>query len=166
MVGGLQGGKVMSVLITYYNKNDLIKISIERFEKSLSDANVGYSKSLLEDPESEFVLFDADVFRQGVCQLFAYVLNEIFDYPIYRIEENNSFHVFCKSCDGSKYIDVRGVTDNFRRFIAGTECLYHLPKDTSKVYKLTKEDLSGDYNGIGLEFARAIIKDDIDRYTI
>ena len=154
------------MLSTYYNKNDLIKISIERFEKNLREANVGYSKSLLEDPESEFVLVNADVFRQGVCQLFAYALNEIFKYPIYKIEDNKCFHVFCKSCDGRKYIDVRGVTDNFKRFIAGTEVLSHLQIDTSEAYQLTKEDLIGEYNGIGLEFARAIINADIDRYTI
>lgn len=73
------------MLSNYYHKSDLMEISIERYEKALREADVGYSKSLLEDPESEFVLYDADVFRQGVCQLFAYALNEKFGYPVYKI---------------------------------------------------------------------------------
>ena len=127
------------MLSNYYHKSDLMEISIERYEKALREADVGYSKSLLEDPESEFVLYDADVFRQGVCQLFAYALNEKFGYPVYKIQSINTFHVFCKSYDKQKYIDVRGITEDFTVFITGTD-LYKIRNDISEAYQFIDED--------------------------
>ena len=54
------------MLDNYYSKEDLELISIKKY--------LGTDKSIIElvdDIDSDFVLDNADVFRQGVCQLFA-----------------------------------------------------------------------------------------------
>ena len=61
----------------YYSQEQLEQISIKSFSNALKNSNaINYSDELVDDLGSEFVLDNADVFRQGVCQLFAYALNE------------------------------------------------------------------------------------------
>ncbi len=59
---------------------------------------------------------------------------------------------------------MRGITEDFTVFITGTD-LYKIRNDISEAYQFIDEDFNGDYYNIGLEFARAIINADIDRYT-
>ena len=113
------------MLNEYFCKEDLEQISIKEYlgsDKSITE--------LVDDIDSDFVLDNADVFRQGVCQLFAYALNQKFNYPVFIITVDGRFHIFCKSEDGKYYIDVRGITPDFEKFIRGTEVPY-TPVDIS-----------------------------------
>lgn len=144
----------------YYTKEDLEKISIKKYLGT--DERI---VELVDGRDSEFVLDNADVFRQGVCQLFAYALNEKYKYPVFIMTVDRCFHIFCKSKDGKYYVDVRGITSDFNRFISGTDISY-TPVDISEPYSFAKEDLEGDYYDIGLQFARGIINADEERYKL
>jgi hypothetical protein len=150
----------------YYTKTDLEGILITGFSKELKEIpEINYTDMLIESPDSEFILDTADVFRQGICQLFAYALQEEFGYGVYRIRVGSSFHIFCKSADGLTYIDVRGKTTDFYSFISGSD-VPTIPFDISEPYSFEPDDFSGDYYDIGLAFARVLIKSDIERYRI
>ena len=148
------------MLDNYYSKEDLELISIKKY--------LGTDKSIIElvdDIDSDFVLDNADVFRQGVCQLFAYALKQRFNYPVFVITVDGHLHIFCKSEDGKYYIDVRGITSDFEKFIKGTEVPY-TSVDISEPYSFVSEDLTAEYHEIGLRFARAIINEDEERYRL
>ena len=150
----------MIMLNEYFCKEDLEQISIKEYlgtDKSITE--------LVDDIDSDFVLDNADVFRQGVCQLFAYALNQKFNYPVFIISVDGRFHIFCKSEDGKYYIDVRGITPDFEKFIRGTEVPY-TPVDISVPYSFIEEDFNGEYHDIGLRFAGAIIDEDEERYRL
>ena len=150
----------------YYNKGDLEAISIAEFSEELkSNPAINYTDSLITSADSDFVLDTADVFRQGVCQLFARALQDKFGYSVYKIEVGKSFHIFCKSEDKLTYIDVRGKTTDFHEFIAGSD-LPAISCDVSKPYQFETDDFDGDYYEIGLAFAKAIITRDEKRYQI
>ena len=120
----------------YYTKEDLEKISIKKYLGT--DERI---VELVDGRDSEFVLDNADVFRQGVCQLFAYALNEKYKYPVFIMTVDRCFHIFCKSKDGKYYVDVRGITSDFNRFISGTDISY-TPVDISEPYSFAKEIVS------------------------
>lgn len=148
------------MLQSYYSKTDLEQISIKKYlgtDESIT--------ALVDDIDSDFVLDNADVFRQGVCQLFAYALNEKFEYPVFKIAVDRSFHIFCKSKDGKYYIDVRGITSDYDKFISGVDVPYK-PVDNSEPYSFVQGDCTGAHYDIGLLFARAIIEDDEERYQL
>ena len=143
----------------YYTKEDLEKISIADFSEELKQIPyINYSDLLVESPDSEFVLDTADIFRQGVCQLFAYALWEAFGYGVYIIRGGCSFHIFCKSKDRLSYIDIRGKTNDFYTFISGLD-VPTLPNDVSEPYSFEDYD-------IGLAFARVLIMRDTERYGV
>lgn len=149
----------------YYCKKDLLNISIAEFADILkSDPSINYTDALLEDADTEFILDDADVFRQGVCQLFAFALQEEFGYKVYKISVKGGIHIFCKSPDGAEYIDVRGKTHSFREFILGSDVPI-TDEDSSEEYSFEEDDFSGDYYDIGLAFARELIRNDRERYA-
>ena len=150
--------------MNYYKKADLQKIRIESFSEELRNNNqINYSDALVEDIDSDFILDDADIFRQGVCQLFAFALNQKYGYTAYILEVGNGFHIFCKSSDKSEYIDVRGKTKSFEEFVYGSELAY-TDIDISKEYVFSDEDFNGEHYDIGLAFAQAIIENDAKRY--
>ena len=68
----------------------------------------------------QYVLND---FLHGWCDIFADCLHKIYNYPIYRI--NNEYnekiltHAYCKTKKANEtlYIDIRGITNNFHEFI-------------------------------------------------
>ena len=152
--------------MVYYTKEDLEAISIASFSEELKGIPyINYSDVLVDLPDSEFVLDTADIFRQGVCQLFAYALWEAFGYGVYKIRVGCSFHIFCKSTDRLTYIDVRGKTNDFYTFISGLD-VPTIPNDASEPYAFEDDDFSGEYYDIGLAFARALIKRDIERYGV
>ena len=145
-----------------YNESDLSKLSIFQFSKQLlDDKSINYSEQLVKD-NLHFVFYNADVFRQGVCQLFAYALNQKFGYKVYEIKVASAFHIFCKTLD-NQYVDVRGMTPSFSEFICGLE-LPHIDNDTSVAYSFSDSDFNGDYHDIALAFASALIEHDIQRY--
>lgn len=145
----------------FYNKSDLSKISILQFSKQIENSKSIDLNQMVEN-NLDFVFCDADIFRQGVCQLFAYVLNQKFGYKVYEINVAGAFHIFCKTLD-NQYVDVRGVTPSFSEFICGLE-LPHIDNDTSVAYSFLDNDFNGDYHNIALAFASALIEHDIERY--
>lgn len=149
----------------YYEKQDLIKLQINDYldEMKLSEDE---KKVIMEDRgEDEFVITDADIFRQGDCQLFAYVLNKKWKYKVYKIQQDKSFHIFCKSPDGRAYIDVRGITCDFHEFIVGLNIL-DLQKDISEEYRFKEDDFEEPYANISIAFAEALIESDERRYKL
>lgn len=76
------------MLNEYFCKEDLEQISINEYlgtDKSITE--------LVNVIDSDFVLDNADVFRQGVCQLFTYALNQKFNYPVFIITVDGRFHI-------------------------------------------------------------------------
>ena len=144
----------------YYSKKDLEQKSIKDYLGT--DKNI---TELVDNNNSDFVLDNADIFRQGVCQLFAYALNKKYKYPVFKITVNGAFHIFCKAEDGKFYIDVRGITSDFDEFIKGINVSY-TSVDSSEPYSFKDEDLTKEYHDIGLQFARAIIEADEARYQL
>ena len=145
----------------FYNKSDLSKISILQFSKQFENSKSIDLNQMVEN-NLDFVFCDADIFRQGVCQLFAYVLNQKFGYKVYEINVAGAFHIFCKTSD-NQYVDVRGMTPSFSEFICGLE-LPHIDNDTSATYSFSDGDFNGDYRDVALVFANALIEHDIQRY--
>jgi hypothetical protein len=144
----------------YYDQIDLMEIPITEYLEEI-EQNV-YTFDLYDI--SDYDYYDADYFRHGACQLFAYALNEIFGYEVYIISADKDIHIFCRSGSGD-YIDVRGKTKSFKEFISGTD-LPDIKVDTSKKYTFIEEDFLFECSDILLEFARAIIRNDMDRYSI
>lgn len=117
------------------------------------------------DEDQDFVVFDADDFRHGICHLFAFELNRKYGYPMFIINNNSGCHIFCKSKDGKFYIDVRGFTDNFSEFISGTE-VKDAMEDSIQRYEFEIEDLKEKYVDEYRAFARVIIQEDEERYVM
>ena len=67
--------------MVYYTEADLKEISIHKYDnlliQKLGTADVD---EIEVDDETFFPFTDADVFRQGTCQLFAYALKKTFGY--------------------------------------------------------------------------------------
>lgn len=146
----------------FYNESDLSKLSIFQFSKELIDSKSVVNLESLVENDERFIFYNADVFRQGVCQLFAYALNQKFGYMVYEIKVAGAFHIFCKTLD-NQYVDVRGMTPSFSEFICGLE-LPHIDNDTSVSYSFSDGDFNGDYHDIALIFANALIEHDLRRY--
>ncbi|MBQ3206282.1 MAG: hypothetical protein IJB37_07005 [Peptococcaceae bacterium] len=148
----------------FYNESDLSKLSILQFSKQLTgDKSINYLNQLVENDE-RFIFYNADVFRQGVCQVFAYALHKRFGYKVYIISIERGCHIFCKTLD-NQYVDVRGMTHSFDEFISGL-ALPNIKNDTSEAYSFTNDDLNGAHYDIALAFANALIDYDIQRYKI
>lgn len=146
----------------FYNESDLRKITILQFSKQLADSkSVKNLEGLLEKDE-HFIFDNADIFRQGVCQLFAYALQQKFGYKVYEIRAGTAFHIFCKTLD-NQYVDVRGMTPSFSEFICGLN-IPHIDNDTSVAYSFPNSDFNGDYHNVALVFANALIESDLPRY--
>ena len=146
----------------YLTKKELEDKNIEKYLAEISNYTK-ISDEMLED--ESFVVFDADDFRQGACQTFAYELTKKYGYPVFVIEKDANPHIFCKSKDGRYYIDVRGVTDDFSEFIRTLEYFYDA-EDKSEPYEFLKEDFEEKYTEIYEVFARIIIQEDEERYSI
>ena len=149
----------------YLTREQLCAISIHRYDYLLKEKyGTTDVENMIADDGTEFALDDADIFRQGVCQLFAYALRETFGYTVYKIQSGTSFHIFCKSEDGTEYIDVRGKTKSFEEFVNGSDLL-DTDIDDSKEYTFDYSDLNDPFYDIGLLFAEAIIHDNPERYA-
>ena len=61
---------------------------------------------------------DGTIFLDGSCNLFAKMLNQIFDYPVYEVSDGAACHWFAMTeyKDEKIYVDVRGATSDFDLF--------------------------------------------------
>ena len=159
-IGNYEGGN--DVLKTYFTNKELENKCIEKYLPAISNYTK-FSYDMLDD--EDFVVFDADDFRQGVCQLFAYELNKKYGYPVFVISNTKNFHVFCKSKDNRYYIDVRGITDNFKQFILSLEDSYD-EIDNSKLYEFAEDDFNDKYVEVYKAFARILMQVDDECYRI
>lgn len=111
-------GNIKEMNQKYLKENDLNQMVIEKYAMYLeNDTNIDFTLEKINDELMDCPYTDADDFRQGSCQLFAYALNEKYGYPVYIIEKGPYFHIFCKTKDGLNYVDVRGMTSSFCEFI-------------------------------------------------
>ncbi len=147
----------------YYTTAELSNILVNKYFDNLKEDVCAISRECLPSNEDN-PIEDASIFLSGVCQLFAYVLKLKFGYKVYKIWNGNDFHIFCKSLDEKYYIDVRGTTHSFDKFISD---LLGLNKSAYNIeeYSFSCEDFAEDqFPNIGLRFAYEIINDDIARY--
>ena len=128
--------------MAYYTQSDLEEISIYQYDdlliEKLGTADVD---DIVAENDTAFAFEDADDFRQGACQLFAYALKETFGYKVYKIQSGKSFHIFCKSDDGRVYIDVRGKTSSFEEFVQEL-FLINSEIDNSEEYQFIEADFN------------------------
>jgi hypothetical protein len=148
--------------LKYYDYVDLMFITTDVYMRELEQKL--YPIDLtdiveLYDYGAEHFTFEVE------SRLFASALNEIFGYDVYSISYNDDSYIFCKSANG-EYIDVRGRTKSFRRFIGGTSLADFVKSDISERYTFADDDFLFDYSGILLEFARLIIKHDMGQYSV
>ena len=154
----------MKLQTDFLHKENLQQLKIKQYAKELcQNSDIAFSLHMLEDEKIEFPYEDADVFRQGSCQLFAFALHEKYGYPVYKLQINLAFHIFCKSPDGTQYIDVRGITSDFHAFIEELN-VPNIDVDCSQKYEWEADDFTGEFDDIGLAFARALIKAAPERY--
>ena len=79
------------VIDMYYSLKSILKeeseYSIMCFDAEIRNLlrSIRDTDEMLED--ESFVVFDADDFRQGVCQTFAYELTKKYGYPVFVIEK-------------------------------------------------------------------------------
>ena len=146
----------------YLTKKELEHKDIRKYLSKISNY-IDISDEILED--DEFVVDDADEYRQGICQLFAYELNQKYGYPVFIIKKDKHPHIFCKSKDGKYYIDVRGITDDFTEFLQSLEYSYDTDVKVEP-YEFVEEDFKEKYTKIYEVFARIIIQEDIERYIV
>ena len=151
--------------MAYYTQSNLEAISIHQYDnlliEKLGTADV---EGIVAEDGTVFAFDDADDFRHGACQLFAYALKEAFGYKVYKIQSNKSFHIFCKSDDGRVYIDVRGKTSSFEEFVQEL-FLINSEIDNSEEYQFIEADFNQPFHDVGLLFAEAIIRNDPKRYA-
>lgn len=113
--------------------------------------------------------YSADDFRQGSCDLFALALQHKYRYEIYELQSGLACHYFCKAVVNGKtaYIDVRGITFDFRTFLHGLDALDVLVKwDSSALYDTAGIDLETIVSKVGFAFAEWIIQNAGDRYDV
>lgn len=124
----------------------------------------------IELNEAEGNYSDATIFLQGSCQLFAYALNEYFDYDIVEIRQARGKHYYCQtSINGvTAYIDVRGMTTNWEDFIFGLKYIqiendYILLEHSSDELKAELKEPGAVF---GYDFARHILSNYSHCYRI
>lgn len=150
----------------YLSKINLKALTINQFANELNQyLEKEISPNQINSIDLDCPYEDADIFRQGSCQIFAYALHEEFGYKVYKIQVGKSFHIFCKSDDESKYIDVRGITSDFNTFITGSD-VSNVEQDVSKEYKFEEDDFTCEFADIALAFAKSIIKKGRERYKL
>ncbi len=143
----------------YFSSDDLVKLDIIDYASAINEIDPNIEPGDIEYGD-DYV--NADYFRQGSCQLFAYALSTLDDhYQVRKIgaDSKDGFHVFCMY-DGY-YIDVRGATCDFSEFSKGL--LFQYSTDRSVPYIFEENDFAG-RSDIGIAFAKALIYSDPKRY--
>ena len=109
---------------------------------------------------------DADIFLSGSCQLFALELHNRYGYQGLNLQTpaNKNCHFFCTTTVGGKtvYIDVRGITDNIEKLIAG----YAVNGYKIVEYNFEDEKNLSAADMHGVAFAKQIIDDNEGYYNI
>ncbi len=150
----------------FYSCDKLKNLKIENYDALLAtDGYYDYIPTDDEMEENHFHYDDASIFIFGSCHLFALALQMTYGYKIYQLEVSGGVHYFCKSKDGTKFIDVRGVTGNFKEFTRDTT-IKNAHSDNSIPYEIEVDDLLEHNADLGLAFALAIIKTDFKRYQV
>ena len=130
-----------------FTKAELEKISI----REIMGEKAYFYYSTIED----FILEDAYVLRQGVCDSFALALHDEFGYEGWYIEE--PCHYFCSTVRNGKkyYIDAMGVCNDLNTLLdkPGVTEDDLLPQDFEKTREF-KEHLGRE----GYEFSKEFIK--------
>lgn len=125
--------------------------------------NIEYEKLMGHDASEECGVYDAYDFLQGACNVFAYVLQEVFCYDVFAIKEGEKLiHMFCKTEYQGKrvYVDVRGATTSYDEFIRGFE-KHREEKPTKQNTKMEKWDKADIER---YEFAKSIIRRFMEYY--
>ena len=110
--------------------------------------------------DDDSIYTNADIFRQGACNVFARVLSRRFGYGVYIMEKSPALHIFCKK--GEKYIDIRGWTEDFMEFTADLQGGRSYTKELIKPYDRSKDDPDPE----GEKFAEWIIDRNPQYYDV
>lgn len=139
----------------FANKAELVDELLEKIENpnwhiELNEEDGNYS--------------DATIFLQGSCQLFAYALNEYFDYDIVEIRQAKGNHYYCQtSTNGvTTYIDVRGMTTNWEDFIIGIK---YIKEEAYILVEHSKDELKAELQEAGASFGYDFAKYILSNYS-
>ena len=125
-------------------------------------SDIFYDELIVDNP-----YISAEQLHMGSCDVFSYALNQKFGYEIWRIDCDNSFHMYCKTEYNGKtvYIDASGMsyrlTDILPSIISNSKNL-----DVDREYKVDNVYLDGEYDLIGLDFAYRYIDSYWERFNI
>lgn len=118
--------------------------------KQMSDEELqGYGfDEIVENPYST-----AEQLHMGSCDLFALALHEEFGYEMFRVDYQNSFHMFCRTEKDGKtiFIDASGMSENVHDLQPGKH--FNI-EDAYSVENLVFED---GWDEVGIRFARCFI---------
>lgn len=125
-----------------YLEDELGEITRDQFlQDILSLKEQGEILQVIETDSDQYYVSDANDFKQGLCQLFALALHDIFGYNTFLFKNGSSSHYFCKAAFETEilYIDVRGIISDFQRFISFLVLDDRERKDTSTEYDIDQE---------------------------
>ena len=145
----------------YYDKSDLCRMEIDDYKDDILKRDPRID---INDMESDtFIFEDADIYRNGACNLFAealFIADSSFEVRIMIPDSGLGCHIFCMK--NGFYVDVRGATSDFKKFSIGLENKYSSNRSTP----YENIDKSEENRNIGIAFAKALIKKDYKRYLL
>ena len=151
----------------YYCKMNKEHWNIEELLKEVKNPQSVDSED--ESADAQNVYYDASIFWQGSCHLFALALHKEFGYDVFEIRKGTSCHFFCQATyrDGPVYIDVRGVTASWEEFLAGAYADFHdhdkiIHQDIEETEELNNSN--DPYAEGGLAFAKYLINEHPEYY--
>ncbi len=100
--------------------------------------------------------------HMGSCDLFALALHDKYGYEMCRIDYYHSFHMFCRTEKDGKivYIDASGMSSNLQDLQLGQKI------ELDKVYTVNELKCDGEFDDVGLGFARRLIERYPDYYDV
>lgn len=159
----------------------MLQTNNNNFHNGLYIYGKEFSESILKKISNPFLTdklfyadctyYDASIFINGICNIFAFALYKKFKkfkYEICKIVDytGRDLHWFCISYYKGKkvYIDVRGATTDYEEFA----WQFHSSKDPIPEVVEYKNidilDFEDEYGEIGLKFANAIIEKQKEYY--
>ena len=150
-----------------YYFTDLYLLNFTSMEKELQE--IDFDNLYRTKIEGDCPYCNAHDFLMGSCELFALALSKKYGYQVYEIvQDDKMIHSFCIAIyKGVKlYIDVRGITSNYKEFLLGVRIN---KKNSFVIQKRNIEDdklLKGEWDKEGYGFAVAIINNFPQYYTI
>ena len=150
-----------------YYCTDLYLLQLSSMEKTLQD--IDFDNLYRIKIEGDCPYSNANDFLMGSCELFALALSRKYGYQVYEIVQDGKMkHAFCIAVyKGVKlYIDVRGITSNYKEFLLGVRVNKNNSFFIQKRNTVEDEQLKGEWDKEGYGFAVAIIKNFPQYYTI